>query len=639
MPARVTGPPNRYTNTSGLSTSSRKKVTKGVSKSRPKTVRSKQATQRIVNNIRSCMSPDGTFKDYPDLQEFGEDGALNASRPTTGFESRILVDVMKALRSRCVSMLDQCKSLYPDVTPQTQYNWLTSIDQDNKVGLAHTIEQSNFPILYNTPRMCDPGITMSKNWSLTNYIETRLFLFKFKYNYGKSLESRNISTCISKTVFDFRPFTLSMRDPRKGSNKTIYIHQWIEAADNSNGFESYTAVSTSSKHPKDKLTTIDIFKRMIEQIQLKFLGRNSKGLATVSGRNSAKPLNLGPVNQLDKKIESFMKFIQDYDGVKFIENSTANRILGTPNLKSATSAANAVLLTSDVLRMFYFDMFHDDILNKNTSFDDFSKRFLDEVNSMKGEYIVAGAPGKGKVKSSYTQYGSLLFPRNSNRTVMNRANRISKNNASFMRGTGGGTIPQIPAFIKTVGDLAQYIYAGRYDTFVASGDRIGIAVGLYVNAKLGIPVKVMIEDSITGFITYTNLKNVTFKPKMKCFGNSSKSNSCKVTTNKISVEQFSNSIQKGLSPNSRREFTDMKSVVNKKLNKLKRQINISMRQQRPNERVTRGTNNRTRRAIERTGAPQTPQRQMNGRPANNGNKPNNNGNGNKLSRNGNRNNR
>ncbi|MGB0796006.1 MAG: ABC transporter ATP-binding protein, partial [Paracoccaceae bacterium] len=53
------------------------------------------------------------------------------------------------------------RELSGDVTPQTQYNWLTSIDQDNKVGLAHTIEQSNFPILYNTPRMCDPGITMS----------------------------------------------------------------------------------------------------------------------------------------------------------------------------------------------------------------------------------------------------------------------------------------------------------------------------------------------------------------------------------------------------------------------------------------------------------------------------------------------
>lgn len=177
MPARsnrARQQPNRYTNTSGLSKTSRKKV----SKSQPKTVRSKQATQRIVNNVRSCAGPDGTFVDYPDLREFGQDQALNNTRITSGFESRILVDVMRALRSRCVSMLDQCKSLYPDVTPQTQYNWLTSIDQDNKVGLAHTIEQSNFPILYNTPRMCDPGITMSKNWSLTNYIETRLFLFK-----------------------------------------------------------------------------------------------------------------------------------------------------------------------------------------------------------------------------------------------------------------------------------------------------------------------------------------------------------------------------------------------------------------------------------------------------------------------------
>ena len=647
MPARsnrARQQPNRYTNTSGLSKTSRKKG----SKPQPKTVRSKQATQRIVNNVRSCMGPDGTFKDYPDLREFGEDEALNRTKITSGFESRILVDVMRALRSRCVSMLDQCKSLYPDVTPQTQYNWLTSIDQDNKVGLAHTIEQSNFPILYNTPRMCDPGITMSKNWSLTNYIETRLFLFKFKYNYGRTLESRNTSTCISKTVFDFRPFTISMRDPRKGSGKTIYIHQWIEAADNANGFESYTAVSASSKHPKANLTTVGVFERMIKQIQLTFLGQNSRGQVTVSGRNSAKPLNLGPVNQLDAKIKSFMKFIQDYDGVKFIDNSNANRILGIPNPKSALNPQSAVLLTSDVLRMFYFDMFHDEILTRNASFDDFSRMFLEEVNSMQGEYTVLGAPGKGKVKSSYTQYGSLLFPRNSSGTVMNRKSRISKTNASFIQGAGGrGTIPQIPAFIKTVGDLAQYIYAGRYDTFVASGDRIGIAVGLYVNAKLGIPVKVMIEDSITGFITYTNLKNVSFKPKMKCFGNSSKSNSCKVTTNKISVQQFSNALQKGHPNNSRKEFTDMKSTINKKLNRLKRQLQENrLNTARPRQQyITRGINNRTRRAIERSGTPQTPQRQMNGNGNNrngngnnrNGNNRNGNGNGNNRNGNGSRN--
>ena len=532
--------------------------------------RSTQATQR---NVRSCEEPDGTFKDYPDLQEFGQNGALNNTKITTGFESRILVDVMRALGSKCVSMLDQCKSLYPDVTPQTQYNWLTSIDQDNKVGLAHTIEQSDFPILYNTPRMCDPGITMSKNWSLTNYIETRLFVFKFKYNYGRTLEPRNKSTCISKAVFDFRPFTLSMRDP--GTGKTIYIHQWIEAANNANGFESYTAVSTSSTHPKANLTTVGIFKSMIEQIHLTFLGVNSRGQVTVSGRNSAKPLNLGPDNKLDENIESFMKFIQNYDGVKFIDNSNANDILGTPNTKSALNQQSAVLLTSDVLRMFYFDMFHDEILTRDESFDNFSRMFLEEVNSMNGKYTVSGAPGKGKVKSSYIQYRSLLFPRNSNGTVMKRNsinNGITNKNAGFKQGKGKGFIPQIPAFIKTVGDLAQYIYAGRYDTFVASGDRIGIAVGLYVNAKLGIPVKVMIEDSITGFITYTNLKNVSFKPKMKCFGNSSRSNSCKATANNISVDQFSIALQKGLPNNSRKEFIGMKSAINKKLIRLKREL-------------------------------------------------------------------
>jgi hypothetical protein len=85
---------------------------------------------------------------------------------------------------------------------------------------------------------------------------------------------------------------------------------------------------------------------------------------------------------------------------------------------------------------------------------------------------------------------------------------------------------EIPAIFKTIGDLSQYLYAAKYGTSVASGDRMGIAVGLYACAKIGIPVKTMIEDGITGFILYTGRKNVKLSGGSSCRKSNNGRNAC-----------------------------------------------------------------------------------------------------------------
>jgi hypothetical protein len=85
---------------------------------------------------------------------------------------------------------------------------------------------------------------------------------------------------------------------------------------------------------------------------------------------------------------------------------------------------------------------------------------------------------------------------------------------------------EIPAIFKTIGDLSQYLYAAKYGTTVGSGDRMGIAVGLYICAKIGIPVKTMIEDGITGFILYTGRKDVKLSGGSSCAKNNNAVNAC-----------------------------------------------------------------------------------------------------------------
>jgi hypothetical protein len=57
------------------------------------------------------------------------------------------------------------------------------------------------------------------------------------------------------------------------------------------------------------------------------------------------------------------------------------------------------------------------------------------------------------------------------------------------------------------------MYASKHNTVVASGDKMGIACGIYVNALNNKRVKCMIEDSVTGFVIYSGFDDIAFTSK------------------------------------------------------------------------------------------------------------------------------
>jgi hypothetical protein len=416
-----------------------------------------------------------------------------------GMEAKFLIDTLKAIRGQCFTVHQQCKGLYPVVSGKEQgRQWLTSIDQDNDISLQHTLDKSEIPILYNTPRFCDPGMTKSKNWSLKNYIQTRLFMYNNMFKNGKNIKNRNSSLCFNSVVFDFRPFVFSM----EYNGKKIYITQWMEL--NPKSEYGYTPNTTISDTPLNKsMNSRDFFKQMV----LNYSKKVVKSGATVF--NNTYPLKIENTNDLDR----FLKFINDYDGVGFAGNTNSNgnlpasKISGIPNIK----------IEDDILRMFYFDLIHD-IAKKSPSFRKttpamFSLNFTNEFMSLKGGHTINLWAGAGTAATSYEKYGTTLTKKTKNGPNING-------------------VTEVPAIFKTIGDLSQYIYAAKYNTTVASGDRMGIAVGLYVCAKMGVPVKCMIEDGITGFVLYTGRDRIQFTQKSSCKGgNTNGGGACLRNTN------------------------------------------------------------------------------------------------------------
>lgn len=406
---------------------------------------------------------------------------------SAGMESKFLIDTLNAIRGQCFTVHQQCKGMYPIVTGKDEgKQWLTSIDQDNDISLQHTLDKSDIPILYNTPRFCDPGMTKSKNWSLKNYIQTRLFMYNNMFKKGKKISTRNSnSSCFNGIVFDFRPFEFTMEH----NKKKIYITQWMEInADSEYGYKPMTAISDKS------LNKTQDSKGFFKQLVLNYSNSKLKNSPTVY--NNTHPLRLtNNTNDLD----NFLKFINDYDGIGFTGINSANNHLPTVKINGVPN----IRIEDDILRMFYFDLLHD--LAKpsptfgKTSFALFSLNFTNELRDLKGIHQIEKWAGAGTTGKSYTKYGSTIIKKTRNGAPIN-------------------DVVEYPAIFKTIGDLSQYIYAAKYDTTVASGDRMGIAVGLYVCAKMGSPVKCMIEDGINGFILYTGRDNIKFTSKSSCKG-------------------------------------------------------------------------------------------------------------------------
>ena len=470
----------------------------------------------MTTPVVGCNKPDGSSLQY-DLSAV-RNVTTNAS--TKGaFEAKILIDVMNELEGKCVNMVAQCKSQYPNFDKSQEKEWITSIDQDNKIVLAHTIENADFPILFNTPRMCDPGITESKNWSLQNYIETRLYLYIYKYK-NKNITPRNSSRCSKKYIFDFRPFTFSM----SLGGKRIYVNQWIVQSKAKRGFQPKTSFSLKLGPPEIVPSSTDIFKLMIEEFQTRKLGKEGTAAFREKGGLS---LNLG-----NKTYDDFIIFLKAYDGIGFDGIAPKNG-----------STIQNIDLTDDVLRMLYFDLIHDEVVKKSQKFEVFKERLVNEFRNFKSDVIQVGAPGKTVVGRSYAKFGSIL-----NKT---RNNQVQPNQ----------TTKQIPALFKTFGDLAQFLYAGKYGTFVASGDRIGIATGMYIGAKMNLPIKCMIEDSVTGFVVYTNPPPFNYKTRGPCTKNISNAKSCLRNTNtKVNSKFIENGIMNTLNDTAKKVVLELEKT-------------------------------------------------------------------------------
>jgi hypothetical protein len=407
------------------------------------------------------------------------------STPTgkTAFEAVFLSDVISEISGgQCFSVQENCKTLYPEITSSNWEHWITSVDQENRMSLAHTLEKSDIPILYNTPRLCDPGVSISKNWSLRNYIETRLYLFKFKYNFGTSLK-RNANNCYPSILFDFRPFQYKLALP--GVEEEIFVTEYI-TVESTSGAEGYTPHMSFSKNGiKTSQSSTAIFDAMVKKLISTPLGSSNKSIIN-------QKLILGPNNRNVNQsfLNNFRKFIEDYDGAQFDPPII---------LKRNKPVLPTIKLTDDVIRVLFYDLYHDKVVSKN-DFSNFRSQFKNQFYKSI-DFDTSSFAGAKSTAKAYKAYGDIFFT--------NKKKPLSKNSEGKM-------IKQIPAICKTLGDLSQFIYAAHYDTVVASGDKMGIATGMYINATMNKPVKCMMEDVITGFIIYSGLPAIKFIRKTTC---------------------------------------------------------------------------------------------------------------------------
>jgi hypothetical protein len=89
-------------------------------------------------------------------------------------------------------------------------------------------------------------------------------------------------------------------------------------------------------------------------------------------------------------------------------------------------------------------------------------------------------------------------------------------NGGMKRDGKGKEIKNVPSIFKTLGDLSQFIYAVTYDTVVASGDKMGMAAGLFMTASNNKKLRLMMEDTKTGFVLYTGFPKIQFVSRSTC---------------------------------------------------------------------------------------------------------------------------
>lgn len=480
------------------------------------------------------------------------------AKPVSAFEAVFLGDVIQEISGTCYTIQENCKTQYPNVKPKEWRKWLTSLDQENRMSLAHTIEKSNIPILYNTPRLCDPGVSISKNWNLRNYIETRLYLFKFKYDLGQRIAARNVNNCYPSVVFDFRPFTYKLvlpgdllsKDNWRREEKVIHVTEWITVEDSS-GAEGFTPHMRLSSQPftvnrNQNLTSEKIFDKMVEKLIQMPLGTSKKSLIerTLYLGNAETGMNRSQF------LLQFKKFIQQYDGVEFWS-------------EPQRGPSPRVVCHSDVIRVLFYDLCHDSVVKK-ADYKKFHSRFKQEflAFTQSSDFQIDRWTGAKTAGNSYAKYKTILK----------------------MSGRKFG-VPELPAICKTLGDLSQFVYASHYDTIVASGDKMGIAAGLYVNARENKKVKCMMEDVITGFVIYSGMEKIDFVSKSTCVAQTNNVGQCKRngTTNKQAV---ANRIRVNVPPGKRAVVAEIISKKPVGLKNLLRLISNASRNRLPQDILT-----------------------------------------------------
>jgi len=197
---------------------------------------------------------------------------------------------------------------------------------------------------------------------------------------------------------------------------------------------------------------------------------------------------------------------------------------------------SVVNLTNDVIRVFYYDLIHDKVVEKGTSLTSFTNKFKKDYKKFGNPVELKEWIGAKKAGKSYKEYGTIFT--------------VSKSKPG---------VPQYPAIFKTLGDLSQFIYAGRYQTIVASGDKMGIATGLYVNAKKNTKLRCMMEDVVTGFIVYTGIEEMNFTTKKTC--SNTKQNKACLLNPTISKEALAGEIIASIPANKQ---ANVKNIMIKK---------------------------------------------------------------------------
>ena len=502
-------------------------------------------------------------------------------KPKSAFEAVFLGDVINEISGQCFTVQQNCKGLIPKVDPTNWTKWMTSVDQENRMSLAHTIEKSSVPILYNTPRLCDPGITISKNWNLRNYIETRLYLFKYKYALGTNVKVRNTTRCYPSVVFDFRPFQFILKpgewnkDGKSGElAKPIYVTEWI-TIDSNSGAEGYTPHMMLSNNSNNSQInrgggSKTLLRKMVENIidgklfgssqksvikNALYLGPNKRQTNNNGRTNNNKPTNNKnrPVNRTSY-LDKFMQFLEDYDGVRYGED-----VFKSSNKRPAQPTP-VVTCDEDVIRVMFYDLLHDKVVEKN-SLTQFQTKFRRDFYNFTPFKIDKWA-GAATVGKSYRANKSIL--------TMNSKQPADKSG-------------EIPAICKTFGDLAQFLYASKENTIVASGDKMGIATGLYINAKRGKKVKCMMEDVITGFIIYTGLDKITFTSRDTC-NNATKNTGgqCLRNANTLTPGGIAIKIRQDVGANKRDRVTTILNSKPRGIKSMLKLLNNSRRNQTPN---------------------------------------------------------